>query len=121
MADISFDSSGKAHFPTKHHGEVTLSKGKWDTICGQPERLYYRYNGEKIATTLINPDEVRHHRKEPTQFFYYKQFSTIRLSIDVEVPLKGCRYFAVVIDQSTGRICTVYPVPKPKEGQKFKG
>jgi 23S rRNA (cytosine1962-C5)-methyltransferase len=30
------------------------------------------------------------------------------------------RYFAVVIDQSTGRICTVYPVPKPKEGQKLK-
>jgi hypothetical protein len=72
VPDINFGKDGKAIFPTKYHGEVTLSKTKWDIICNEPERHYYRFNGEKIATTLVNPDSVRRHQHEQRQFFYYK-------------------------------------------------
>jgi len=64
-----------ARLLTRHHGEVTLSKAKWDTICGKPERYYYRFNGDKVATTLIAPDLVRHHASIGTQFLYYKRDS----------------------------------------------
>jgi hypothetical protein len=120
MPDIVFGKDGKAVFPTKHHGEVTLSKTKWDIICAEPERAYYRFNGEKIATTLINPDSVRHHRHEPSQYFYYKKFLNININGAVEMSAFWGVYFAVVIDESTGRICTVYPVQQPKLGKLFK-
>jgi len=120
LADIEFDASGKASFPTKYHGEVTLSKWKWDQICSQPERYYYRHNGEKVATTLINPGRVRYHRVVSGQFFYYKQFNSFRLNETVEGPLP-CKYFAVVIDASTKRVCTVYPVLEPKDGKEYIG
>ena len=77
VPDITFGTDGKCSFPTKYHGNVTLSKAKWDIICGAPERFYYTFNGEKVSTTLINPDKVRHHSKEANQFFYYKRFATI--------------------------------------------
>jgi hypothetical protein len=120
VPDIAFGKDGKAVFPTKYHGEVTLSKGKWDIICAEPERSYYRFNGEKIATTLINPDSVRHHRHEPNQFFYYKKFLNIILSGGVEIGAFWGVYFAVIIDASSGRVCTVYPVEEPKPGKAFK-
>ena len=31
------------------------------------------------------------------------------------------KYWAVVIDVTTNRICTVYPTPKPKIGKEYKG
>lgn len=120
MPDISFGPSGKAVFPTKHHGDVTLSQGKWRTISSEPERQYYRFNGEKVATTLINPDYVRHHKSEPSQFFYYKKYQTIRISDSVEVSPGNGVYFAVIVDSATKRVCTVYPVAKPKTGKEFK-
>lgn len=120
MPDIVFGKDGKATFPTKYHGEVTLSKGKWDIICAEPERAYYRFNGEKVATTLINPDSVRHHRHEPNQFFYYKKFLNINLNGGVEIGAFWGVYFAVIIDVDSGRICTVYPVEQPKPGKAFK-
>ena len=64
MPEIEFTDAGKCVFLTKYHGIVTLSQAKWEIICGEPERRYYRFNGEKIATTLINPDIVRYHRHE---------------------------------------------------------
>jgi hypothetical protein len=120
VPDIVFGKDGKATFPTKYHGEVTLSKVKWDTICSEPERFYYRFNGEKIATTLINPDSIRHHRYEQNQFFYYKKFLNINLNGIVEMGSFWGVYFAVVIDVNTARICTVYPVEQPKPGKAFK-
>jgi hypothetical protein len=119
VPDIAFARNGRAVFPTKYHGDVTLSKGKWDRICGEPERLYYRFNGEKIATTLINPDQVRSHQREPNQFFYYKKYSKLSMDGTVEITLGLGVYFAVVIDAEAGRICTVYPVETPKPGKAF--
>jgi len=119
LDDISFDSHGKTIFPTKHHGDVSLSKAKWEIICAEPERFYYRYNIGKIATTLINPDHVRHHKVQDGQFIYYKKFDTFNLAKNVEGPV-SCKYFAIVIDQKTGRICTIYPVLKPKSGMEYK-
>lgn len=119
MADISFDSSGKAYFTAKYHGRVTLSKQKWETICSEPERFYYKSNGEKIATTLINPDVIVYHRHFEKQLFYYKKFDKFRINDKTEFSPR-CKYFAVIIDISTARICTVYPVEKPKEGKIFK-
>ena len=119
MADIVFDSTGKIKFPTKYHGEVTLSKWKWEKICGEPERYYYRFNGEKVPTTLINPDCVKHHRTEEHQFLYYKEFGSFKISENVEGPLR-CKFFAIVIDVKSGRVCTVYPTDKPKLGKEFK-
>ena len=120
MPGLQFGREGKIVFPTKYHGAVSLSQVKWNTICSQPERRYYGFNGEKIATTLINPDLVRHHQKEKNQFFYYKKFSTIKLDDSIEVSPVGGVYFAVIIDDSTRRVCTVYPVVKPKVGKQFK-
>ena len=120
MPNITFDADGKTSFPTKYHGEVTLSKTKWDIICAAPERLHYKFNGEKIATTLINPDSVRRHKTEASQFFYYKRFSSITLDGVVAVTRPSGVYFAVVIDDGTKRICTVYPVDTPKPGKEYK-
>lgn len=117
MPNISFPPNGKATFPTKYHGDVTLSEGKWTTICSEPERLYYSFNGDRIATTLINPDLVRCHAHKPTQFLYYKRFSRILLTESIEVP--RAVYFAVVLDEETKRVCTVYPVLKPKPGKAY--
>ncbi len=117
MPDISFGPKGTASFPTKHHGDVTLSQAKWNTICSQPERYYYRHNGEKVSTTLIAPDYVRHHKTISTQFLYYKKFESFMILPGVDGPLP-CNYFVVVIDTATQRICTVYPTEKPRPGTK---
>ena len=119
MADIQFGEDGICKFKSKHHGELTLSKTKWDIICGEPERQYYRENGDKVATTLINPDEVRRSMRTQNQWLYYKKFMRILSDKGVEVPWSGGIYFAVVIDEATSRICTVYPVEKPKPGKAF--
>jgi hypothetical protein len=119
VPEIVFGRDGKAVFPTKYHGEVTLSEAKWNLICSAPERHYYRLNGEKIATTLINPESVRIHRHNNEQFFYYKNFAYLILHNDVAVKLNREVYFAVIIDTSTRRICTVYPVERPKPGKLF--
>ena len=120
MADIAFGPNGRAYFPTKYHGEVSLSKKKWKIICGEPERFYYRYNAEKVATTLINPDLVRYHRLIKDQFIYYKKFDLYKLDEQSEGPVM-CKYFAAIMDQGTKRICTVYPLVRPKEGKEYKG
>lgn len=119
LADINFPPAGKVQFPSKYHRIVTLSKWKWNLITSKPERSYYRENGEKVATTLINPDIVRHHRTEPNQFIYYKFFTMILLN-GVAVKPPGGVFFAVILDVNTSRICTVYPVRKPKPGKTFK-
>lgn len=121
MSDISFDSNGRAIFPTKHHGEFSLSKRKWDTICQEPERSYYRHNGEKVATTLINPDHVRHSATYPNQLIYYKLFDKIRLNDNTEISTNNRnKYWAVIVDESTTHICTVYPTKKPKPGKEYQ-
>ena len=120
VPDIEFDDKGTCVFPSKYHGELTLSEKKWDTICRAPERSYYKFNGEKIATTLINPDIVRYHRQEKQQLLYYKKFTRLRYNEDgVEFNFQTGIYFAVVIDTTTSRICTVYPVEDPKPGKAF--
>ena len=117
MPDITFGEDGLAVFPTKYHGEVTLSRAKWDQICSQPERFYYRYNGEKVSTTLVAPDYVRHHKYVQTQFLYYKKFESFQIAERIDGPMP-CQFMAVVIDTATQRICTLYPTNKPKTGTK---
>lgn len=120
MADITFGSNGLALFSTKYHGEVTLSKWKWDQICKEPERFYYKYNWEKVPTTLVAPDYVRHHKIISTQFMYYKKFDTFMVTDKVEGPLP-CKFMAVVVDTATQCVCTVYPTDRPKLGKEYKG
>jgi len=117
LADISFRSDGRVTLPTRYHGEVTLSQGKWNEICAEPERFHYRHNGEKIPTTLITPDSVRHHSSTASQFIYYKRFDKFKIAENVEGPM-ACKFMAVVIDTATQRVCTVYPTNKPKSGSK---
>ena len=119
MGDIAFGTDERATFPTKYHGEVTFSRAKWDKVCSQPERWYYRHNGDKVATTLVAPDNVRCNDYDKNKFFYYKRFERFSISERVDEPMV-CKYMAVLIDISTKRICTVYPVQKPKSGQEFK-
>lgn len=119
MADINFDDDGKVRFLTRHHGEVTLSKTKWDLICSKAERYYYRLNGEKIATTLIGPDLVRWHDVIGRQLFYYKRFPKWQLVAGVDGP-SPAPIMAVVIDSETQRICTVFPVKQPKSGREYR-
>ena len=118
MADIEFDDDGKASFLTKYHGTVTLSRANWENhICKKPERYYYHLNGEKVATTLIAPDLVRHHAYKTGQFFYYKKFPKWQILPGVEGP--GLM-MAVVVDEETQRISTVFPVLQPKGGKEYK-
>ena len=119
MPDLTFAQDDRAHFPTKYHGQVSISKIKWNEICQEPERFYYRENAEKIATTLINPDYVRYSHNHANQFVYYKRFDTIVIG-NREVASK-VKVWAVIIDSKTYRICTVYPTPKVKKGKEFKG
>lgn len=117
MPDIVFGVGNNVTYPTKYHGEVTLSKRKWDEICAEPERFYYRHNGEKVPTTLIAPDLVRHSTCKDTQLIYYKQFEKFKISEGVEAQF-AVKLMAVIIDTATQRICTVYPTNKPKSGTK---
>lgn len=75
-----------------------------------------------MGTTLINPDNVRHSSHYPKQFHYYKKFATMKLNESLEVPTGNFPfpYFCVIIDETTGRVCTSYPVSKPKPGKEYK-
>ena len=121
MPDLNFSNDGRAYFPTKYNGEVSLSKEKWDRICSQPERYYYRHNGEKVATALINPGHCRFHRDNPALIFYYKDFPTYKLTDKAEGPIPWIKFMVVLIDKSTQRICTVYPTPRVKAGKEYRG
>ena len=118
MPDLTFSQDGRAFFPTKQHGDVSISKEKWDEICKEPERFYYRENAEKIATSLINPDNVRVNSNYKNQVIYYKHFETI-LYQGKELSLV-VKCWAVVVDFVTKKVCTVYPVRKPKKGVEYK-
>ena len=121
MADITFGQDGKTLFPSKYNGELTLSKEKWNRICSQPERYYYRHNGEKVATTLVNPDYCRRHRENPDLIFYYKNFPTYRITDKAEGPIPFIKFMVVLIDKATKRVCTVYPTPRMKTGSEYTG
>ncbi len=122
MDGLTFGADGYVHLPTKHHGEVTLSKKKWDKICSHPERQWYKFNTEKVPTTLVTPDYVRHHHNYQNQVIYYKQFSQYKLSEHITVPAaKHFSFFAVIIDTETDKVCTSYPLDKPKKGKEYKG
>jgi hypothetical protein len=60
LPDFDFRNNIRITLPTKYHGIVSLSRAKWQEICQEPERFYYKDNAEKVSTTLINPDYVRH-------------------------------------------------------------
>jgi hypothetical protein len=104
-------------FPTKYHGDVTLSSSKWGKICSEPERQYYSLNGEKVATALVAPDWVKQHKTIDSQFVYYKRFNTMHLHAGLEPAAISPIYFAVIIDTNVSR--TVYPTKKIKPGRSF--
>ena len=118
MPDLSFNQDNRNYFPTKYHGEISISKEKWREICQEPERFYYRENADKIATTLINPDMVQINNNYKNQVIYYKYFETI-LYQGKELNLV-IKWWAVVVDFVTKKVCTVYPVHKPKKGTEYK-
>lgn len=118
MPDITFNQKQRAVFPTRYHGDVSISRAKWDEICQEPERFYYRENAEKVATTLVNPDYIRYSKNHDNQFIYYKMFETFKIG-DNKIKSK-IKYWAVVIDNTTNRICTIYPTVKPKIGREYK-
>lgn len=118
MPDIEFEDDGKVSLLTRYHGTVTLSQAKWNVICGKPERYYYRLNGEKVATTLIAPDLVRYHASIAGQFFYYKRFPRWQIVAGVEGPVP--MLMAAVINEETRRVCTVFPVMRPKDGKEYR-
>jgi hypothetical protein len=70
-----------------------------------------------VATTLIAPDYVRHHKTITSQFIYYKLFDSFTITDGVESPLP-CKFFAAVVDTATQRVCTVWPTDKPRPGSK---
>ncbi len=100
---------------------MTLSKEKWDKVCSKPERYYYRHNGDKVATTLVNPDCCRLHSENPDLIFYYKQFPTYRLTDKAEGPIPWVKFMVVLIDKAKQRVCTVYPTGRMKTGKEYKG
>ena len=118
MPNFDFKNNTRIDLPTKHHGVVSLSKAKWQEICQEPERFYYQDNAEKVSTTLINPDHVRYSHNHKNQLVYYKEFETFKLG-DKEVNSK-VRFWAVIIDSTKKRVCTIYPTPKPKTGKEYK-
>jgi len=118
LSNFDFSTQEIIELPTKHHGVVSLSKIKWEEICQEPERFYYRDNAEKVSTALINPDHVRCSRNHKDQLVYYKEFETFKLG-DKEIN-SHVRFWAVIIDENTKRICTVYPTRKPKPGKEYK-
>lgn len=118
MPNFTFNENNRVELPTKHHGVVSLSKTKWEEICQQPERFYYKDNAEKISTALVNPDYVRHSHNYRDQIIYYKKFDTFQLGN--KTMNSFVKYWAVIIDCKTKRICTVYPTPKPKTGKEYK-
>lgn len=117
MPDLTFAPDGRAYFQTKYHGRVSISKVKWEEICQEPERFYYRQNGEKVPTTLVNPDSVRSSQAHRHQVLYYKRFETFQLN-GREVTARA-QYWSVVIDTKTTHVCTVYPTTKPKPGKEY--
>lgn len=117
MPDFTFNQHDRVELPTKYHRSVSLSKAKWDEICLEPERFYYRENAEKVSTALINPDSVRISHNT-NQFIYYKEFDTFTLG-NREVNSR-VKFWAVIIDTATSRVCTVYPVIRPKPGKEYK-
>jgi len=121
VSDISFEVSGKTNFPTKYDGEVFFLKEKWDRICIEPERYYYRLNGEKVSTTLINPDYVRYNRNYENQVIYYKQFDSYMIAENVTAPIPWVKAMAVVVDVVQKKVCAVYPTDKIKSGKEYKG
>ncbi|MDD5476738.1 MAG: hypothetical protein PHG87_00790 [Candidatus Omnitrophica bacterium] len=122
MCSLNFGSDGYVTLPTKFHGDVKLSSWKWEIICAKPERQWYRFNSEKIPTTLVAPDYVRLHHNKEGQVFYYKEFARYKLTEQIEIPAsERFKFFAVIIDLNNGNtICTIYPVGKPKKGKEFK-
>ena len=121
MPDISFGPDGRAVFPTKYHGDFILSKKVWDEKCAYPERSYFRHNGEKVGTTLINPDYVHISSTRPNQLKYYKAFDKFMLSDKITLPTtKHNKMWAVIIDENTRFVCTIYPTEKPRSGKEYE-
>lgn len=118
MPDFVFNDRDRVELATKHHGLISLSKVKWEEICQEPERFFYRDNAEKVSTTLVNPDYIRHSLKYKDQVIYYKEFDTLKLG-DKEIN-SLVKFWAVVVDCITCRVCTIYPTPKPKKGKEYK-
>lgn len=83
----------------------------------QAGKVLLPFNGDKVATTLIAPDVVRHHTSIRTQFLYYKKFPKWQLAAGVEGP---AMMMAVVIDTEAQRVCTMFPVHQPKRGREYK-
>jgi len=117
MCQVVFDPSGYAVFPTKQHGEIRLSKIKWDKICSQPERGHLVFNADVVATTLVNPDQITRSRDNEEIFFYSKSIDIYRIRPQVKAtPPKGMGCLVIVVNGVKKRFVTAYPTNKTKVG-----
>ena len=121
---FSFDESGSVHFQSRHDGKVRLWQATWEKhILARPERGHFRFNAEKVPTTLVNPDYVRESLRDgPEVHLYYKDFPSWKLSEMVEIPSSSSmRYMVVVVSTVKKLILTTYLTGRIKSGKKVEG
>jgi len=82
-----------------------------------PERRTLKYNFDKIRLTITYPEEVRRSSKRRDSKILYRKFAELTVAHNLVARWNG--YIAVVIDQKRGRIQTIYPTYKKKEGEKL--
>lgn len=118
-----FDDSGNAYFQSRYDGKIRFSKDTWEKhILVRPERGHFRFNAEKIPTTLVNPDYVRESLRDgPDVHLYYKAFPSWKLSETVEIPSSNSiRFMVVVVSTVKKLVLTIYLTGRIKAGKKVE-
>ena len=117
-----FDDSGSVYFQSRHDGKIRLLTDTWEKhILARPERGHFRYNAEKIPTTLVNPDYVRESLRDgPDVHLYYKAFPSWKLSEAIEIPSSNSMRFMVVVVIPLKIDLTTYLTGKIKTGKKVE-
>ena len=118
-----FDNDGSVYFQSRHDGKIRFFRDTWEQhILVRPERGHFRFNAEKIPTTLVNPDYVRESLRDgPDGHLYYKAFPTWKLSEGLEIPSSDSMRFMVVIVSTVKKlILTTYLTGRIKAGKKVE-
>ena len=118
-----FNDSGSVYFQTRHDGKIRFSRDTWEKhILIRPERGHFRFNAEKIPTTLVNPDYVRESLRDgPEVHLYYKAFPTWKLSETVEISSSASMRFMVIVVSTVKKlILTSYLTGRIKTGKKVE-
>lgn len=117
MPEPRFDKLGCIKFIDYEGKSCYLTRETWSEKTKYPERSLLKFNFDKIRLTITYPEEVRRSSKNRQSKILYRKFDRINYREGVNVPFNG--YFVVVINQSSGRIQTIYPTKKKKRGEKL--